>query len=75
MLDDDEDNPWRYMGTAKVGQPCELLVFVGFPFTDPIKLDVPYFLHDDGKWYCIGEPGILKIKPVAWRYKMVEVGT
>lgn len=65
-FDDDDENPWRWIGTAKIGQPSEVIV-VGDRF-GPMKLSHPVVLLDDGKWFNIDPPSPLGLRPVAWRY-------
>lgn len=65
LPEDDEDNPWRWIATAKVGQPSE--VVVAFGVLGFFKADGVYALLDDGYWYHL-YPAARVPSPVAWRY-------
>jgi hypothetical protein len=69
-IKDDEDNPWRWIGTAVVGYPCEVVVHFG-PLGFAIA-EGSYVLLDDGYWYRI-QPPLRVSTPTAWRYTMVPV--
>ena len=66
-MEDDEGNPCRWVGTAKVGQPSEVLVGERLGVMH-VHGDV--VLLDDGAWYMIEPPQRLPIRPVAWRYAL-----
>lgn len=66
---DDEDNPWRWIETAIVGQPSETIVGDKWGL---VYVAGPSFLNDDGQWWLIEPPLKLPLRPVAWRYAMVE---
>lgn len=68
MIQDDESNPWRWIGTAIVGQPCEVVVKDRFGF---IHVQDHVFKHDDGDWYLIKAERRLPLAPMAWRYAMI----
>lgn len=72
MVDDDEQNPWRWMGTAQIGQPSEVLLQ---DTLGPLHIKSPVFLHDDGYWYIIEGARKLLQRPIAWRYATVSVAT
>jgi hypothetical protein len=69
MIEDDGTNPWRWIGTAKVGQPSEVIVGDAL---GPMHIKTPVVLLEDGHWYAIEPPRQLSIRPVAWRYEMIE---
>jgi len=63
-IEDDEDNPWRWINTAKIGDIVELVVRDRWGVT---HLKGEYFLHDNRQWYSMDPPSLLQAIPVAWR--------
>jgi hypothetical protein len=68
-FEDDEENPWRWIGTAKEGQPSEVIVGERLGL---MHIHTPVALIG-GNWYVIDPPGPLRARPVAWRYAMEPV--
>jgi len=65
VVDDDDSNPWRWIKTAIVGQPAEIVLPDRL---GDIFVKQPAFLNDDGYWYLMDPPRKLLQRPVAWRY-------
>lgn len=64
-MEDDDSNPWRWIGTAKIGQPSEVIVGERLGL---MHITTPVVLLETGQWYVIDPPTPLRTRPVAWRY-------